>query len=313
VGPRRTAILCGLALAVLRSGKDAHAERASVALRIECPKLHEDERAALEARARAELVSAPPPGGDVAIACGTGLARVTWRPFGRGSRQRTVALAATDGATRADELLAALHEILAEPPDSAPPTVEPTGDRVTPAAPQALLRDVREERATWRSGVIAGIDAELWQGAIGAAVGTHFGARLSRSKMWSTVVVGALSWGLGSGQGIRAWSFGGELGVDYAPVGFLRVGVGAKVRVLVADGSGLDVGPVFVEQGTQRLGTTAGALASIRYAVAMGPLALAAGPQLELLARPVVVEVAGSEVFRMPSLIACFSVDASTD
>jgi hypothetical protein len=74
--------------------------------------------------------------------------------------------------------------------------------------------------------------------------------------------------------------------------------VGANVRGLVADGSGLDVGSVFVEQGTQRLATTAWALASIRYAVAMCPLALAAGPQFELLARPVVVEVAGGEVFR---------------
>jgi hypothetical protein len=81
--------------------------------------------------------------------------------------------------------------------------------------------------------------------------------------------------------------------------------------VLVADAARLQT--VFVEQGTQRLATTAGLLAPLRWAGAMGPLTLVAGPQIEALVRPVVVDVAGGEVFRLPSLLASISIDGASE
>jgi hypothetical protein len=43
----------------------------------------------------------------------------------------------------------------------------------------------------------------------------------------------------------------------------------------------------------------------------VGPLALSAGPALEGLVRPIVVQYSGREVFRVPELVASVQIDAS--
>ena len=62
----------------------------------------------------------------------------------------------------------------------------------------------------------------------------------------------------------------------------------------------------------EQQGTSAGGLVSARYGFAVGPLAIGAGPEIEALLRPVSVQAAGVEVFRMPSVIVGVSIDAST-
>lgn len=59
--------------------------------------------------------------------------------------------------------------------------------------------------------------------------------------------------------------------------------------------------------------TTLGAFALLRYALRIGRLDLSAGPQAELLARPIVVKSDGNEVFRLPTLVAGVSLEAAVD
>jgi hypothetical protein len=65
--------------------------------------------------------------------------------------------------------------------------------------------------------------------------------------------------------------------------------------------------------GTQQLATTAGLFVSAHWALALGRLSLSAGPQAEVLARPLIVQIGYGEVFRMPSFLAGFTVDADVD
>jgi hypothetical protein len=105
----------------------------------------------------------------------------------------------------------------------------------------------------------------------------------------------------------------GQLRVEYAPIRLLRVGIAPEVRSLVADASALDRQNVFVQQGTQQLAVTGGLVASTRCAVALGSVELFAGPSVEWLVRPVVVQVGSAEAFRMPSLVVSFSFDTAVD
>jgi hypothetical protein len=50
-----------------------------------------------------------------------------------------------------------------------------------------------------------------------------------------------------------------------------------------------------------------------RYVLRGGPLSLSLGPQLEVLARPIVVEIAKVEAFHVSNLVAGFVMDAEGD
>jgi hypothetical protein len=58
---------------------------------------------------------------------------------------------------------------------------------------------------------------------------------------------------------------------------------------------------------------TFGAFAAFRYVLSQGPFALAAGPDLIVLARPVVVDVFGAELFRVPRVVAGLSIGGTAD
>jgi hypothetical protein len=79
---------------------------------------------------------------------------------------------------------------------------------------------------------------------------------------------------------------------------------------LIVDASGLSRENVFVQQGTQQLVWAGGPIASVRFAVPLGPVQLSVGPFVEWLVRPIIVQVADVEVFRMPAFLAGFSIDA---
>jgi hypothetical protein len=79
-------------------------------------------------------------------------------------------------------------------------------------------------------------------------------------------------------------------------------------------GAAADARFLFASQGSlSDSQTTAGLIVSVRYAANLGAFRLSFGPQGELLVRPVIVEEAGSEVFRMPNAIVGFAMEASGD
>jgi hypothetical protein len=301
---RATAL--GSLCATVCTATTALAEPGRARLRVECAALEDEARAAVEARAEAELVSEPLPEGEVSVTCSATTATLAWAPKDGEPRERKVDLAA-DRATIEDAILAALHELLFEqahpPPPPPPPVVKP----VAPLEPEETTDEPPppETPAPHRVRVagIVGADAELWHGGISVALGAYTGIAISPWKRWTMSLVLAPEWGLGSTNGISAWGLRAFARVDYAVVSRVELGLGVSGRALWANATDATT--------SQLVGTTAGATLSARYVLPVGPIALSAGPRLELLARPIEVDFAGSEVFRVPTFVAGVTLDAS--
>jgi hypothetical protein len=122
-------------------------------------------------------------------------------------------------------------------------------------------------------------------------------------ERWTLGATIAPQWGLGSARGISAWGLRGVARVDYAILSQLALGVGVSGRSLWASDPAAAT--------TQLEGTTAGALLSARYVLSIGPVAVSAGPRIEALVRPIIAELAGKEVFRVPSFVAGVTIDGS--
>lgn len=104
-------------------------------------------------------------------------------------------------------------------------------------------------------------------------------------------------------QGIHAQTLRLLGGVFYDVVPELVLGLALDARTLIADDGGA--------QGSNAV--TGGAIATVRYSLPAGPLRLTAGPEAEVLARPILVEVDGAEVFRVPTFVLGFVVEANLD
>ncbi len=312
--PRRwLAAACGAAAAAgtLAGTTTARADEALPALRIACPELTDDDRAALEARARADLSMEPTGNGAVIIDC---RARRVALEGPAAARERHVT-PDVSGVALVDELLDALHLLLSERRvDDAPPNAVvadlPDPRRPAPAgAPQPDSQNSRSARQSdpfYRMAAAGGIDAELWCGAIGSAIGGHVGARMATRTGWATELDGGFLWGLGSTHTIEAHALRATVRVDYTPVASLRIGLGADARLLVATAHS-PTSPTKLD------GTTLGAIAMARYALRVGRFEFLVGPQAEIFVRPVVVQFNQSEALRIPTLLAGLSLEAAAD
>jgi hypothetical protein len=287
-----------LLLATAAAAAPARAAPGAVALSIDCPSLDAEARALLEARTRAELASESTEGA-LGIACTGASVTLVWRPAGGARRERTVPLAA-DAASAVDPLLEEIHALSASSPPRAP---EPEPAHAGVPAPADAAATAPPGPSRW--GITAGVDSETWQGGIPAALGAHAGGRVALSARWSVRALAGPAWGLSAVDGLRAWRLRGLARLEYAPWPQLELGAGAVARVLWA-GADSGVAP------SGRTGATAGAVLSARYALAAGPISMSAGPELEALVRPVLVEVSGAEAFRMPTFVLGVSLDAST-
>ena len=279
----------------------ARAESPAVELRIDCPSLDDEARTLLEARARAQLASERLPGGELVIACVGASATLAWQPVGGASRERTMVIEG-EPASEVDALLAAIHALVAVQAPAAP--LPPVGAAAAPAGSTEPTEPAPPRREPSPFAVLAGVDSELWQGGIAAAGGGHAGVVFSPGRRWSLVVLAGPAWGLSSADGLHAWRLRGVARVDYALLPALRIGLGASGRILWADAVRGDVPP-------QRTGATAGGLLSARYVLPLGPIVLGVGPEVEALVQPISVDVAGAEVFRMPTFVVGLSVEGS--
>jgi hypothetical protein len=299
-------IVCALGIIMMTPRR---ADAQSVPLRIDCPALGNEGQAALEARARADLL-VHQGASEVEVTCDASSATIRLPSATGEGRARTQTLG-PDGAESVDAILGALHALLAsgEPAGAGDPPTEQPRPEVSLDARQAVFgpsqRDVIPaatliREGSTRLGLAFGADSELWQGAKSGAVGAHLGGRVSWPGGWSGVLLGGATFGVGSAQGTEAQMFRMVLRVDRLFLSSLRVGIGASARLLMAEGP----------DARQLVGTTAGALLSARYVLPVGSFDLSAGPDFEALARPVVVEVAGTEVFRVPTFVGAISFDA---
>ncbi len=310
--PRQLVLPLGVTVVLAQAvgAPPARAQGSDIALRIDCPALDEASRAALEARARAELTSAPLPNGQVVIRCAGDAATLAWQPTGEGHRERSVKLEPDAGST-VEALLGALDTLVFEKPGGgATPKPESASAPVAPSAvssPNTSTRDLAtpEGRSPFRAGLSLGVDSELWHGALPGAVGIHGGGRLQAGGGWSVTLAAGVLWGMAA-QGISSRTLRVIGGVDYVVVPHVRLGLAADGRVMTVEGDA-SLAPAALDA------TTAGALASARYLLQVGALELSAGPQAEVLARPIIVESQGGEIFRLPSVMVGFALEAGAD
>ncbi len=291
------------ALGLASASSTGHAEPRLVALRIECPALDQETRAVVEGRAQADLAAARLPAGEVAILCGATSATIVWTPQEGLRRQRRVDFRGELGDID-DAILEGVYGLVFTDirPEAPPkPIVEPVVPHdvpVTMAPPEQVAPAHRIHVAG-----LAGVDAELWHGGIAGEAGADAGVVVSPWDRWSLGVAVAPQWGLGGTSGLGAWGLRGYARVDYDVIAGLWLGVGVGMRSLWVNGAGT--------KPSQLEGITGGAMLSARYLFTLGPIDLSAGPRLEVLARPIAVDVAGSEAFRVPTVVAGVAIDGA--
>jgi hypothetical protein len=296
-----------MALVVLSIASAGRADPAQISVSIDCAAVDDEGRAALEARARADLLVGPYHDGSLSISCHEGMGRVVWSRAGGQVRTR-LRLLPRDRPGIVDGLLEDMHVVLSEDAledESAAPAVPPAIVSPGPAAVLTLDGDrdkvaveATSSRALPPVRFAASVHSELWSGAIGAAVGARAGLGIRLTGPWRLSLVGGPSWGTTSARDLRAWSLSTALTLDRDIGPQLDIGAGVVGSVLWANGS-----PHAFTEG-QLEGETAGALLRAAYRAAVGPIELSIGPELEGLLRPVIVQVSGQEVFRLPTLVA---------
>lgn len=303
----------------------------TASLRIDCPSLNDEHRAALEARARADLAATPQDTGRIAIECRAQAAVVGWQSAGGDRREETLALDSSDQTRAVDGLLDAVHRVRTNPPPApmgtavpvavagavphrrdtaaAEPLPAPTVARVavssSPPAPLAVNARETAPAANGPRGLaaVAGIQGELWQGQIRGAIAGRLGARFITSSGWSAEIAGGYALGLATAQDVSARALQAMLGVGFAPHPRVGLLLGAELMQLRAN-LATATGDVV------RTGMTEAAVVGARYLVPIGPIAVGIGPRVEVLARPVSVELGQAEIFRVPTFVAALSLEA---
>ena len=185
----------------------------------------------------------------------------------------------------------------APPADAAPATPFPTAAPAErPTAPEGAPGDVP---AAYGTGLTLGADSELWSGGVTGALGAHAGVRLAASRRWSALLPAGDLWATSAPQSVQSQTLRALASVDYDLLRAVRVGLAADARVMLA------------QQGSSSLSNaaTAGLLVSARYVARLGSFQLSVGPQGELVYRPLIVDLSGAEVFRVPTALVGLSLD----
>ena len=303
------AALAALFASGLGPGVSAVPSEIASPLRIDCPTLDRETRAAFEARARAELALSPRPEGEIAVACEQHAAHVGWRAASGRTAERDIGLAA-DPATAVDSLLGAVHALRAGIVTQ-PAALADRGVAVEAAAPPLLVAAVpaagaRGHRVPFRLGVEAGVYGEVWEGSVAGGVEGQFGLRFDNRNHWEIALTGGIGRAVQVADGWRANTASISLGVAHLPVPNLEVEAGGLLRVLTLERSIFDV-------PSQTQSSTLGLFAAVRYVLASGRFAMAFGPHLSLLQDALVAHSDGSEIFRVPRFVTGLSLAGRAD
>ena len=316
----------------------------AIGLRIDCSALDEAAYAALEARARAQLASASTrSSGEVSITCSPGAAVLKWVPADGTWRQQTVPLGplgplGEDRSDAVEAILTALDALMIEapsadapdagataprspppapppsppPPAPSPPPVKPAPAKVPPPAPAPPPAETpaagtdeapADRPSSYRVGVTVGADSELWSGGVTAAVGAHAGARLSPARRWSVSAAVGDMWATSAPRSVQSQTLRALVGAGYDVDPSIRLGLAGDVRMMLAQ----------QPSSPASNAATAGLVATARYVARLGSFELSAGPQGEILYRPVIVQVSGEEVLRVPTALVSLSVEGTLD
>jgi hypothetical protein len=290
-----------------------------VSVRVDCPVLGEERRAALESRAKTELLVRRE-NGTLAVVCQRDAVQLRWQPAAGGASEHSIPLA-TDAIATEEQILEALEVLLNRPepkpvtpsppaPAAAPPKPPPSPPRPTVLAPPPAIAPapVRESARVWPYfELLAGAGVEAWSSEVAGVLGP--GARV----LWAPfdpfdrlAVSGgvAIAWTLKapedvSARGVRIHA-GGEYHFDSERR--WRVGLGGQLDLLHASRSVNGV----EETADERV---LGGVVRAQYALTARPLVVVIGPTLSFRGRPVKVQIGQRELFNIPVLTPGFTVE----
>jgi hypothetical protein len=285
----------GPAAAVFAISHVAGAGEGRVDVHVDCPGWSQEASAEIEARARAQLATA----GDVSVSvvCAPESATVS---LTRSSAIRRLGVAVSGSPRDAfDALLDAIASLVAESDH----TLAPLADRERPTTDGALHSDAASRsHPPHRILPSVAMDAELWQGSVPVALGVRGGAKLS---LPGTATVGGFlgaQWGVQARGDTAAWALRAAVRAEVDPVRHLRIGGAVEGRVMFASESGSS-------GTTQQQAVTAGICVGSRYVRPLGPVDVAVGPEMEAMVRPMAVDVASVEMFRVPIVVVGASIE----
>jgi hypothetical protein len=302
----RSAVLIAGAFGLVQVGAGiAQAAESDVVVAIDCQRFDPEARAAVEARARAELIVRGATG-TLVVACDDTRAELTWHPL-IGAPSATTAFLAPEARTAIEHILEALDALLGAPraaePASASPPPAPAGPPTSPppspedadetrrAPPDDSASTARTRSPGFFRGMVlfAGAHGELWSrvGALGpsarveAALPLRLGAFLSGTALWA----------LSSPENVDArlvrLAAGGAFGIDRDER--FRVGLDAFVDLVHARAAG---------SGSDDK-TVGGATLFATAAFPFGPLRLEVGPTLAFRPRELQVRVGAMEALHI--------------
>jgi len=310
---RRAALRVVFFFVVLGGARAALADEGEVSVRVDCPGLSEEQRAALESRAKTELLVRRERG-TLLVSCRAGAADVRWQPQVGQAAERQITLAPDAPATQ-EQVLEALELLLSPapsetplanaPPETAPPAAPPkppARPRVEPSrpAPLAPLPSPEPPRASAETPfveVLAGAAIEVWSAEAAAALGPEARAILGLPAGWAVSAGAQAAWTLRAPSDVAGRLVRGQLGAEYHLGSARRIRFGASLLIdwLTATRSA-----VAGSETDHDLGF--GGLLAARYVLLASPLRLALGPTLSVRPAPIRVEVGDSEIFRIPVL-----------
>jgi hypothetical protein len=311
LGPRAAWRRAVVAAAVVALAPSAAADGTVVA--VDCLVLTPELRAALESRAKADLLSRGEAGTFVVV-CGNDLATLTWHSLRGGSAATTVPLGA-DTHALVDRLLAELDPLtrpapdasvspalLAGAPSSAPaapgpaPPATPVPEPAAPPPPSAVVTPTPEtDGLGWAASV--GAFAELWSPGVFGVLGPRARAAVVLPSGLTFGASGVIAWTPGASGGVHGRLVRLGLDAEY-PVGEerrFRLGASAFVDTVHAT-------PDSTLQTAPADATVPAAGIHALYAFGRRPLRLLVGPTVGFHAGPVRVELGPQELFRIPAV-----------
>ena len=287
--------------------RPAWADPSGASVQVDCPALGEERRAALESRAKTELLVRRE-SGTLVVVCRPDGVQLRWQSAAGRASEHSIPLAADAIATE-EQILEAL-EILLNPPEPAPPVAAPASPqqptpkprpppRPEPPAPAMQPAPVpaveKAEASRTHFELLAGATAELWSSEVGGAVGPGARAIWALPSGFALSGGAVVAWTLKSPEEVNARTVrlhaGGEYHVDSARR--WRIGASVLIDFLHAN---RDAGGVE-ETADERI---LGASLRAQYALSSPPFVVVLGPTLSVRTAQVDVQVGRREIFSIP-------------
>jgi len=341
---RKVATFAAMSGTLLCASSKALAGPSDITVRMHCPVLSDIAASEFEARAKVDLSSRIPRGGELEVDCDGLAAKIRWRTAGQVWLASSVPPTATSAAF-VDALLVASKELVernvrdanrgkdakAEGEQPAPsatevpeslstePESEPKGEQarqaerprrlakvvpMAPPSPEKPNAASAGKPGTWAVGVLAGTQAALYSASGAGIAGPKVGAYFDWGGWLTASLSGAYDYGIGAGD-IASVRLANAIALFAARLGPDRV---------FELGAGGYAGLVFVSapspyQPTSQSQYSWGALVSARYAPRLSAWRLAIGPDLRIQGLRPDVAVDGVQVWRVPEVSAGFTFE----